>query len=81
MSDTSQDRGLVDMLELRELRILSSPPQQQLIGVLVVLMLSELHKEVQGVAHIKRLGKQDVLYMHLTLIETIGDLYYIYAPM
>ncbi len=40
MSDTSQDRGQLDMLELRELRILSSPPQQQLIGVLVVLMLS-----------------------------------------
>ena len=69
------------MLELRELRILSSPPQQQLIGVLVMLMILELHKEVQGVAYIKRLGKQDVLYMRLTLIETIGDLYYIYAPM
>jgi hypothetical protein len=37
MSDTSQDRGLVDMLELRELRILISP-QQQHFGVLVVLM-------------------------------------------
>ena len=70
------------MLELRELRILSSPPQQQLIGVLVMLMILELHKEVQQrVAHIKRLGKQDVLYMRLTLIETIGDLYYIHAPM
>jgi hypothetical protein len=36
-ADTSQDRGLVDMLELRELRILISP-QQQHFGVLVVLM-------------------------------------------
>jgi len=81
MSDTSQDRGLVDMLELRKLRILTSIPHQHLIDILVMLVLSGLQKAVQGVAHIKRLGKQDVLYMRLTLIEIIGDLCYIYAPM
>jgi len=80
MSDTSQDRGLVDMLEIRELRILISPEQQHFV-VLVVLMLLELHRGLQGVAHIKRLRKQDGLYMCLTLIEIKGDLYYIYAPM
>ena len=69
-SDTSHVRGLVDTSGLRQLRML-----------LVVLMLLELHRGVQGVAHIKRLGKQDVLYMRLTLIEIIGDLCYIYAPM